>query len=176
MGRFTQLDEGEFACSLIGSLEADLVDDVRDLHAALGDRPYRVFLVWTRWTGGRRGDGIEEVVRELELLPVPLIAVDGIALQLQNIGMDEIGTAQASELSPRYTEFLLRGLDENGSPLPPNETFYWEVRLVRRSKESSRMRFRPTGKPAYSTTEGGTLEWKVRLTRASPDRDGGGTP
>lgn len=176
MGRFTQLTERGFADTLIGSLEADLVDDLRNLHADLGNRPYRVFLIWTRWTGSRRGEGIEEVVREQELLPVPLIAVDGVALQLQNIGMDEIGTAQASELSPRFTEFELRGLDEAGKALPPNETFYWEVRLVRRSKESSRMRFRITGKPSYSTTEGGTLEWKVRLTRASPDRDGDGMP
>lgn len=175
MSRFTTLDAEGWANSLLGSIAEDgLADDLRDLRVELGGRPYRIFLVKTRWTGEVRGDGVEEVFYEEELLPVPkLSTLSSVALTVQSVGLDEVGELQVSEISPRYNEFQLRGLTERGEPLEDNETFYWEVAFFRHGVSTTRRRFLPRSTPYYDAI---ALQWSLGLVRAGRDRDSLGEP
>jgi hypothetical protein len=170
---FTKLDVGHFRNTLCQKL-IPLADGVRDLATQLGARPYRVFLVKTQWSEGERGLGIEEIIEETEILPVPkLSSMDGIALQLQSIGIDEIGTTKVSEISGRYTEDQLRGLGPGGEELPKDQNFYWEIVFMRTDGEQPRRRFLPRGVPDYKPTR---IQWEVTLLRASRDRQRDGSP
>lgn len=154
----------DYASTLLGGCLIDAVDCARQIATDLGARPYRVFRVKTRWTGEERGDGVENVILQEEITPTPKVSgMDGISLQLQDIGLDEVGTTQVSEISARYTEAQLR------TPgLAPNENFYWEIRLAKDGDQNRRRRYMLVGVPSYSAT---SLQWTIRLTRAGTDRE-----
>ena len=172
-GKFTTLDRSGFAATL-GQKLIPVVDSVRDLATRLGTRPYRVYLVVTKWAEGERGLGVEEVLRVTEILPVPKVAsMDGLALQLQTIGIDEIGSVRVSEISGRYTEDQLRGNASDGTPVHADENFYWEIVFLRTDGEQPRRRFLPRGLPSYDPTR---IQWTASLVRASRDRDRDGRP
>jgi hypothetical protein len=79
-----------------------------------------------------------------------------------------------SEISPRYTEWQLLGLNPDGSAIAENETFSWEISLSRGdSGDKKRRRFMVQGVPGYNASR---LEWTVRLIRAGSDRAAGGNP
>lgn len=162
--------------TLLGSFAMDgCLDEIRQLNADFGMRPYRVHFVRTRWSGETRGEGVETVFFVEELTPPPKVdPVSAIARQLLDIGSDEQGSLQVTEISPRYTEHQLIGYDRMGDQIPDNETFYWEVTLLRGDSDTlSRRRFLVSGIPSYDA-EG--LQWSVRLARAGSDRDNSGAP
>lgn len=159
---FTLPPETSFLSSLIPA-----VDQARDIHACLGLRAYTVKLVWTRWSGARRGEGVEEVTRVETLLPVPKVAdLSALAARMMHIGQVEEGTLQISEISARYGEELLKG----GS-LEANEQFYYEIQQTRAG--SPRRRFTVQGVPAFKPD---SLEWTVTVVRAYSDRLEDGDP
>jgi len=165
----------DYKQTLLGEL-ADCVDCWREISSELGARPYRTYLVKTRWTGSRRGEGIEKVIDEHEIWPSPKVdPVSSIQQQLQDIGLDEVGTLQISEISPSYTEDRLMGRSEKGKSIAQNESFYWELCFQRDNplERTKRRRFMVTGVPSY---EAGRLQWTVRLVRAGTDRDANGSP
>lgn len=170
---FTQLD------SLCGTLAGDLfcaVDDIRDIATQLGTRPYIVSLVWTRWSRGKTGTGVEEVVLVERLLPTPKIPdLEPLDTEVLAIGTEEIGSISVNEISPRYTEDFLKGIVAGNPRLAGNGIeFFWEVQLLKDvGRPGMRRRFTMIDTPSYDTTK---LQWSVRLKRAYQNRTQGGIP
>ena len=152
------------------------VDKIRGINAMLGLRPYHVYLVHTRWSGTEVGDGVESVLTQEEVLPVPRVqSIASLRLQLQSVGLAEIGDLQLSEVSTRYTENRLRRLQEDGTSYPRNESTYWEIHFLRADGSNAiRRRFVCVGVPVL---EPGNVQWTVSLSRSYNDRDSTtGTP
>jgi hypothetical protein len=171
--RFTVLDQAQIRETLIASL-TDTVDSVRDIYTQLGARPYRVRMVRTRWTGGMRGVGVEEVVCETPILPTPRVSdLANLSQELLPIGMEEVGQVRISEISPRYTEDQLVGRDNDGTPVSSDTEFYYEIEFVRPDSDGVRRRFIPTGVPNYNPTQ---FQWWIDLRRAHDDRTRAGDP
>ena len=157
-------------CSLAASL-AGVADCARNIGVGLGLRPYTVHLVWTRWSGGERHVGQEEVVRQVQILPTPKVtAISDIQAALIAPGTDEQGMVRVSEVSVsgRYNEDLLLGRGTHGADTAPDQNFYWEVRYPQDDGTSIFRRFVPRGAPERDMER---LEWKLDLNRAGEDRD-----
>ena len=153
-------------CDIVQAL-IPCVDAARNVASCLGARPYTVTLVWTRWSGGSRGDGTEEVVREVAITPTPKIALDNaIQKSPTNYGIDESGTVQLTEISGRYTEDLLSGRDDyDGSPAPYDQQFFWEIRYPTKGKP--RRRFTLKTAPIFDAEN---VQWVVTLLKSGEDR------
>jgi len=166
----------EYRDTLLGSfLDDDCLDELRQIAADFGARPYRVFLVRTLWKGGKRGRGPEQVISETEILPTPKVeTMMSVQLQMLDVGVDEQGGMTVSEISPRYTENQLLGRNEDGTEIADNETFSWEISMHRGdSDDQKRRRYNVKGVPSYEPTG---LQWKVSLVRSGSDRQTGGNP
>jgi hypothetical protein len=145
-----------------------VADDLRQLFTDFGLRPYRVFSVLQRWSGGRVGAGTLAVVRELELLPTPLVDLGPVKRKHTEGGGTEDGQFTLRQLSPRLTEDQVQSLVAPGG-LGPGEESFLEVRHdARDGQELARRRFTVVGPPFRKA---GQFEWQVRLTKANPDRD-----
>lgn len=145
------------------------VDQARDVQACLGLRPYTLALVHTCWAGGERGKGLESVLYEELILPVPKVeGLGGLQRNLRQQGLAEEGQLIVSEISPRYTEDQLVGNLPNGERIPKDRSFYWELRLVAAvGTPPVRRRFFPSTVPSLDMAR---MEWRVQLTKASNDR------
>jgi hypothetical protein len=164
--------------TLRGSLAQRLVpvvDRVRDLNTSLGMRPYRVRIVRTRWAGGRRGVGVESVVFEIDILPTPKV-VDLNTLQemVTPVGVTEIGLVQLQEVSGRYSEDFLVGVDASGSPVPDSDDVYYEIEWIRADgKQTDRHRFTLAVVPYYAATK---VQWTLTLDAQLEKRRRDGRP
>lgn len=157
----------DLASTLIASL-TPTVDCIRDIATQLGARPYRVSLVWTRWSGGSRGEGHETVEREEALTPTPYVKdVSDLDRKLMPGGAEEVGDVKVTEISPRYTEDYLCGRDENGNDIPDDVSFYWEVLLPQARGNGIRRRYYPAGPPNTESTD---FQWSIRLKKISENR------
>lgn len=168
---FTTVAQVNAMGSLIAGLNP-VVDCLRDLFTQLGARAYQISLVWTRWTGGDRGIGNEFLVRELALLPTPLVGGldSSIRQQLTSIGIQEAGNLRVSELSPSLNEDLLMGravVLPLGADIPDDMSFYWEIFFPQVGANGVRRRFTPSGPPNKNPLN---FEWTITLLRASDDR------
>jgi len=142
-----------------------VADELRQLYTDLGLRPYRVFSVLQGWSGGKVGDGIPRVLREVEFLPTPLVDLTPVRRRPTEGGFTEDGTVTLHEISPRLTEDQVQQLC---SPqLLPGQESYVEVRHDARDGETTRRRFTVQGVPFRKA---GKFEWWVRLVKANPDR------
>ena len=132
---------------------AQVADDLRQLAADFGGRPYQVFLVWVRFTRDVDADGIVDgleeelfegrdrgrpvLFREIELLPRPLVdGLDGLQRVGSSTGVEEQGSVTVEEISLRYHEDLLIGLmegtrGERPGSLRDDLAFFWEIRNQR---------------------------------------------
>lgn len=172
-GPFTVLDATSFANTLTQKL-VPCVDKLRDLNTKLGARPYQVALVHTRWTGGSRGEGAEEVLKRELILPTPDVPnIDAIARELQSVGQNEGGTVRVLEISPAYSEECLTGLGSLGEPVPDDQNFYWEITLLRNQRAPLHRRFVLRSPPKLDATN---MQWVVSLLRADEDRARNGDP
>ena len=150
-----------------------VVDRIRDLYACLGVRRYVVRLVKTRWTGGERGDGVEEVVSETVLVPIPRVSdVSNMSATNTAVGEVEMGQLTVSEISTRYTEDELMGRGPAGEPIADDENFYWEVEFVGRNDPMPMKRRFTTNSPPNLTPD--KFQWSIKLTRAIEDRSRSG--
>ncbi len=103
------------------------IDAVRECaHGSVGDRPYHVYVVKRRWTGGRRGEGESAIVSDEELTPTPLLTYEtdlkALHNQLNPQGREEEGQIKISEVSFSFLEPELTGGD-----IARNEDFYYRV-------------------------------------------------
>lgn len=152
-----------------------IVDRVRDLNTQLGVRQYRVRIVRTRWAGGRRGVGVESVIFEIDILPTPKV-VDLNTLQemVTPVGVSEIGLVQLQEVSGRYTEDFLVGVDSSGSPVPDTDDVYYEIEWIRADgKQTDRHRFALAVVPYYAATK---VQWTLTLDAQLEKRRRDGRP
>jgi hypothetical protein len=147
-----------------------VADKIRDLRTRLGGVPYRVFLVRTRWSGGHRGRGVEEVLTAQELLPTPkVMSLDGQTWVLHSVGLDEMGDVRVADISPAYTEDMLMGTGAQGEPIPKDQQFFWEIVYPRPLPDAPvRRRYTPKSTPDYKPTRFG---WSITLVKAGEERD-----
>jgi hypothetical protein len=146
-----------------------LADSLRDLLTKFGLRTYRVSIVRERWSGGQRGVGAVEIISVVPILPTPKMSdLSSLTEIVQPIGLDEVGSAELSEISGRYTEEELRGLEADGTEVGPDTEIYYEVEFPRvDGGPSIKRRFFIRGVPNYNP---GGLQWSVNLEKASEDR------
>lgn len=138
----------------------DVVDACRDVAAQVDLRPYLVSFVHVRWTGGKRGDGVEEVVTARPILPVPKVGdLGGITRALSLAQIDEAGTVLIDKISGAYSEDQILCRPSSGRPLPPAESIYYEIVLA---GGGERRRLVPVGgaAPTFHPTRG----WAVTVT------------
>jgi hypothetical protein len=155
------------------SILADLVptvDAARDLKTQLGLRRYIVRIVRVRWTGSQRGSGTATIESMTVLEPTPKVTdLSGITEILQPTGIDEQGGIVVGEISGRYTEDILRGLDASGHEPERNQQVFYEIEFVNgTAQKSDKRRFTLRGAPEYLP---GRFQWTVKLERAQQDRN-----
>jgi len=151
------------------------VDKLRDLYTRLGTRPYRVRIIRTRWPSGRRGMGPEAVVHVLELLPTPkVVDLTSLSAELTAVGVNQRGTVQLQQISGRYTEDHLTGVDADGNAVGPNDSLYYEIESFRPDgKPADLRRFALAAIPYYDATG---FAWSVILDSSTDARDRDGHP
>lgn len=146
-------------------------DKIRDLYTKLGARPDQVFLVWTRWSGGERGIGTEQVACTIRLLPTPLVSdASYIRRETESAGVIEDGRVRVSEISLRYSEDLLigrGGVVPNGESIPDDVDFFWEVFYMQEDGTGIRRRFTVGSAPNADQLN---FEWSIFLNKAIDDR------
>lgn len=159
--------------SLVESLGA-VADDLRQIATDLGLRPYRVFSVTYRWTGGAPGMGEAQVVSQQELLPTPKLGLDGVGKELRAGGLVERGTVTLTQVSPRYTEQQIGSLFADGRQLGREFQTFVEVVMDRRDGDGQpRRRFVVAGVPSRDPD---SFQWVVRLLRQDAQRLPDGQP
>lgn len=165
---FSQVTRTNARCTLANELSC-LVDDLRDIATDLGFRPYVVRLIWTQWSGGRFGHGVEQIVQTEDLLPTPKVeSLDPLDTEILPIGAEETGSITVSEISPRYTEDFLSGVfSQQLSAGTPGIQFFWEVEQVLPNQSGEKRRFTLDRPPSYEATK---LQWSVKLIRAYANR------
>jgi hypothetical protein len=148
-------------------------DRVRQVATRLGARPYRLVLVWCRWTGDVRGEGEMQTFREMEILPCPKVAtLDSVTFSVFHAGTIPAGSIKVTEVSTRYTFDELQGhmapeLHEDVIPQP--WTFFYELREDGRGDALPiRQRFTLLTVP---TRDAENVQWTLMLERRSEDRD-----
>lgn len=177
------------------------VDRIRQFSTRFGLRPYRVSLVWTRWTGHERGQGTEREIPggRIEILPTPqVLNIDGGIYSLMSGGTIPVGSVRVKRISTLYTMDQLVGFaiptdeftEENNPPrrssareqppkpsvtdLPQPFDFHWEIREDGRGDDPSpRWRFRLLSWP---WRHAGGVEWQAMLERVSDDDTRDGSP
>jgi hypothetical protein len=145
------------------------VDRLRQFSTNFGLRPYRVFLVWTRYSGDERGEGDEHELRRVEVLPTPRVtALDNLTYGPVSTGVLPSGSVRIDRVSTTFTEDQLMGRLANGDSLPnPRDFFYEIVEDGRTSEAPARLKFRPLSNPALLP---GKQMWTLMLERISEDR------
>jgi hypothetical protein len=150
-------------------------DRLRQLATRVGIRPYRVFLVWQKWTGETRDEGRPVTLAELELLPTPKVeSLDAVAINPISAGMIGMGAVRVSRVSiVQYTEDTLRGLTIPGlghvDHIPEKIDFFYELREDGRGDNPAwRERYRLSTHP---WRRAGKVDWTFMLERTGSDRD-----
>lgn len=153
---------------------APVADNVRQIATTLGARPYRVFLVWTKWTGEERGEGVEQEARRIEILPTPRIQnLDSVSYSLMHAGTLPVGSIRVDLISgATFSADILSGnyvpvAHEDFIP-EPFEFFYEVVEDGRGDDPATRSRFRLLSFPFRRATK---VDWTVTLERVSLDRN-----
>lgn len=157
------------SCTLVDSF-GELVDDLRQIAVDFGLKPYRLFSIVTRWTGGEKGRGEELVVSEQELLPTPEVDVAGLRGEMKSAGLNENGTLGVSEISPRYTEDDIYNLF-HCQPLPDGHFGFIELRMDCRDGNSRRRRFVVSGAPQRRADR---FDWTAKMIEQWQPRDRNG--
>lgn len=157
MPKTASLDESILADALVG-----VVDDIRrEVHGALGTRPWRVEIVTRRWSGSERGVG-NATTTVLELDPPP--KVERVTRDRMgpagreasgNVVLTGVSLAYAQEeLQPpvdRRSEFAYRLTDLRGSRMRPEYFVIAGAPIPRRGD-----------KPGDCT------DWYIRLEETTP--------
>lgn len=174
LGGFSVATGSQYRGTLAASL-VPCVDHIRDLYTQFGVRPYQVRLVHTRWSGGRRGQGVEQVVSVVPVLPTPKVeTIESLDRTVNQTGVDEYGQVTVSQISGRYTEDQLLGRNPDTGKIDQDLNFYWEIEFPgRTSNVRIKRRFFPASAPELRA---GGFNWVISLGRQSEDRTRDGEP
>lgn len=160
---------GTEANRTLASKLAPVADKLRDLNTRFGRRNYNVTIFRTRWTGRTRGQGEERIIYQQDILPTPLLADLGSLSELATLhGLDETGTIQLSEVSHRFTEDMLMGIDPEGfEPLDTDNVFY-EIEFPRPDgRPGPKRRFELRSAPTYRPDQ---FQWFLSLEKIEANR------
>jgi hypothetical protein len=148
-----------------------VADRLRSVRDRVGLNPWRTFVVAYRWTGGARGRGKPELVKEIELTPRPrLVDAMGLKVAPTPAGLIAEGVVRLVEISPRYVE---DDLDLLFQARPADEEVLIEMRLDGRDGPTpERYAFRPAANPSR---EAGKLAWALELRAVHDPRTREGT-
>jgi hypothetical protein len=137
---------------------------------------------------GEIGVGRPIVVREIEILPTPMVSLGGVGKRYDATGVTEAGSISVTEISMSFSEDVLMGLlpeyrdPDHPDTLAQGIEFFWELRDVRPAGYVSpgfegqvapqdmplpRRRFHITGTPNRNTDQ---FFWAVNLGRADGER------
>lgn len=161
------------------SAPGGVVDRARQRATDIGARPYRVFVVWERFSGEHRGEGQELLIARHELLPTPMVDFGGLNRQWFLIGVWPTGTARVTEVAPSYTQDELEGRVMPGGHAVPRKdgervSFFYEVVQDGRGDDpAARARFRLGNVPSF---EADNAQWSLTLERTSGDLGRNGQP
>ncbi len=152
-----------------------LGDKIRQLNTKFGLRPYRVFLIWTKWSGEERGMGDEVELKRLEILPTPKVSnLDNVTFSLMHSGTVPVGSVKVEEISGQMTQDTLQGRGLTGMPewvdhIPEPYSFFYEVVEDGRGDDpANRPKFRLLNVPFRRA---GKVDWTLMLERISEDRN-----
>lgn len=163
MARDSAIDRTLLADALV-----DVVDDIRrEVHGALGTRPWAVAIITKTWQGGRRGVG-HATVHVLELDPVP--RVERVTKdRMGPAGREAAGSVVLSEVSLRYSEAELQPTVLDGNEVAYRLT---DLRGQRQTPKWYAIAASPV--PRRGDKEGDKTDWYVLLheTAAMGDLDG----
>lgn len=167
---FTEMRPGDVQNTLARKL-IPVADSLRDLFTRFGGRPYTVRIIRTRWTGGGRGKGEEIITGELKILPTPLVMdLSALTEIIQPVGLDEVGGIRLTQVSGRYSEDQLRGLDFDGTPPDPDEQTFYEIDFLNPApgcSGSAKRRFYIRSAPMYYSFR---FQWELSLEKSHEDR------
>jgi hypothetical protein len=145
-----------------------VADRVRQIATNLGARPYRVFLVWTRATGEERGEGTDQEIARVEILPTPVSeSLDAITRGPFAAGAYPVGSIRLREVSTSFDFGTLSGkLLPDGrrvDTIPQPWDFYYELFEDGRHEATPEpMRFRLLSPPAMDAEN---VQWVMALER-----------
>ena len=146
-----------------------IADRVRQFSTSFGLRSYRIFLVWSTFTGEERGEGTEHEIQRIEILPTPRVA-ELTSLQAASYGAGVLGTGslRADLISVKLAESTLNGTfipgrgQDTGS-FPNGIDFWWELRSDGRGLDIPvPIRFRLAASPVLLP---GQVGWAVVLEK-----------
>ncbi len=165
---FTKFTGTEASKSLAAKL-APVADKLRDLNTKFGRRNYNVTIYRTRWSGRIRGQGKESIIFEQCILPTPALADLGSLTELATLhGLEEAGTIQLSEVSHRFTEDLLMGIDPEGFEPLDTDNVYYEIEFPRPDgRPGVKRRFELRGAPTYRPDQ---YQWFLSLEKIEDNR------
>lgn len=151
--------------SLVDQL-VPLVDELRsDLMPEMGIRQYAVYLVRRRWSGVRRGAAgtSPTIISDVLMDPPPRVIIPNnegaLHYEMTEAGRQEEGLIQLTEISLfQFTE-----ADLTGSPIGPNEEFYY--RVVDAHGQSIKTRYYVLESPPTADREK-DIGWTLFLKRA----------
>lgn len=169
---FTVVETGMIGEALTSKL-IPVADAIRDLHTRFGGRVYEVRIIRTLWTGDRRGIGQESITNLLSIRPTPRV-VDLSTLQevTSPIGLNEAGSVQVNQISGRFTDEHLLGIDPDLVGPARNVNIFYEIEFPRRDGRSSlKRRFHIRSAPNYDPY---AFQWSITLEKADEDRDSAG--
>jgi len=145
-------------------------DRLRDLNTKFGRRVYSVTLYHTRWTGRVRGQGTESIIFAKDILPTPLIIDMGTLQEVATVhGLDEAGSIQMNEVSGRFTEDMLLGIDSEGREPLDTDNVFFEIEFPRKDgRMGERRRFELRSAPSYVPDQ---FQWHLTLGKIDENRD-----
>jgi hypothetical protein len=145
---------------------APSIDAARQLIVDLGLRPYLVFSVVIRWTGGEPHRGEPRVIFEAPLLPVPEVEnIEQLNRELRSGGTLTRGEVRLTQISPRYTADDIATLFP--CELQKSDEHFIEIRIDERDGLTQRQRYVMAGVPERRPEE---FDWAVRLKKQDESR------
>lgn len=170
------------------------IDRLRQFSTRFGLRSRRVFLVWTRWSGEERGEGVENEYARVEILPTPRVAdLTAIAFDPRSGGVLPVGSLRVDRISAQFTEDILEGrkipvvspgggihcaptspsttTEHSGEDLAIDEPFAFFYEVIedgRGDNPPEREKFRIAASPYRNE---GYVEWGVILEQINENND-----
>lgn len=157
MTKNSTLQPGLLADELI-----DVVDDIRrEVHGALGTRPWKVDVVTRRWSGDQAGEG-NATVNILELDPTPMVR-RSTRDRLGPAGRESVGSIVVTGVSLRYTEAELQPKIDART-----EVAYRLTELHGQQQKTTWFVLASSPVPRRGDKSGDSSDWYLVLNETSP--------